>query len=89
MGAELYRYTNRTDRVKLFPPHLRDAHKAVGVKRPRAGPSKAPVRVTWADDVGGGVDDFLAGGGEAEEEYDFGIDSAGDEALLAAAGMVF
>lgn len=86
MCAELYRYTNRTDRVKLFPPHLRDAHKAAGVKRPRAGPFKAPVRVTWADDHD--EDAFLACNGATEETYDFGMDAAGDEALLAAAGLV-
>ena len=85
MAAELYRHTNKADRVRLFREDLRSCHlPSENSKRPKRTP--APVKPTppkpttdlW------GADDWALGG-ETQIEEDINFDD-GDE-LLAAAGL--
>lgn len=86
MAAELYRHTNKPDRVNLFREDLRSCHlPSENSKRPKRNPAPAkppppkPTADLW------GNDEWALGGGGEEMAMDIDFED-GDE-LLTAAGF--
>ena len=84
MAAELYRHTNKPDRVSLFREDLRSCHlPSENSKRPKRSPALAIPPPKTTADLWGADDWALGGDAEMAEDMDF---DDGDE-LLTAAGL--
>ncbi len=86
MAAELYRHTNKPDRVNLFHPELRNCHlPSENSKRPRRTPLPQPAPPTPVTNIWENDEWALADATEMEEMGDINYEDG--EELLAAAGF--
>lgn len=95
MAAELYRHTDKPDRVNLFREDLRSCHlPASNSKRPRLedrtkASSASQGAAKKAANLWGADEWAMEGEDGGDDDQDTAIDFEGGDELLAAAGLAF